>query len=86
MKLLLIFVAAFAIVFALGFQSLNVNRGHYWLASLTSLFIGTANLALLKLVPQASDPAEIAAYLLGGPLGILLAMRLHPSRQRKEKS
>jgi hypothetical protein len=80
---LLVFLAAVLIVFMLGFQSLNVNRGHYWLACLTSLGIGTANLCLLKIIPQAKDPLEIACYLVGGPIGILLAMWLHPSRRHK---
>jgi len=82
MTCLLVFLAALFIVFLLGFQSLNVNQGHHWLACVTSLGIGTANLFLLKLIPQATKWEEIACYLIGGPIGILLAMWLHPSRRR----
>lgn len=77
MSALILFVAAFCIVFALGFQSLNVNRGHYIAAAVTSLAIGTANLALLKIMPAQTTPLELAAYLGGGPLGIVASMWAH---------
>lgn len=77
MSALILFVAAFCIVFALGFQSLNVNRGHYIAAAVTSLAIGTANLVLLKLLPAQTTPLELAAYLGGGPLGIVASMWAH---------
>lgn len=77
MTLLALFVSTFLLVFALGLQSLNVNNGHYRAAFLTSLSIGVANLVLYKLAPGAAG-AEIAAYLLGGPFGIVCAMKAHP--------
>lgn len=77
MSELLLFVSAFGIVFMLGFQSLNVNGGHYILAFLTSFLVGTFNLALYKMVPDAHTPLQIAAYLTGGPLGIVAAMLVH---------
>lgn len=70
-------ISTYALVFALGLQSLNVNGGHYRAAFLTSLAIGGSNLVLFKLAPDASG-LEIAAYLAGGPLGIVSAMRAHP--------
>lgn len=70
-------LSTYAQVFALGLQSLNVNGGHYRAAFLTSLAIGGSNLVLFKLAPDASG-LEIAAYLAGGPLGIVSAMRAHP--------
>lgn len=70
-------LSTYALVFALGLQSLNVNGGHYRAAFLTSLAIGGSNLVLFKLAPDASG-LEIAAYLAGGPLGIVSAMRAHP--------
>lgn len=73
---LALFVSTFLLVFALGLQSLNVNGGHYSAAFCTSFLIGTANLAVLKLAPNATG-TEIAAYLSGGPLGILCAMKFH---------
>lgn len=75
---LLILACTFGVVLALGLQSLNVNGGHHLMAAVTSFAIGTFNLALLKLVPQPTTVFDNAAYLLGGPIGILVAMRLHP--------
>lgn len=73
---LILFVSTFALVFALGLQSLNVNGGHYKAAFLTSFVIGGANMILLKLGPNA-NALEIAAYLAGGPLGIVCSMWAH---------
>ena len=68
-----LFASTFALVFFLGLQSLNVNRGHYTAAFLTSIGIGTGQLVLYKLAPGASG-WEIAAFLSGGPFGICSAM------------
>jgi hypothetical protein len=72
----LLLASTFILVFALGFQSLNVNGGHYWLAFLTSLVIGVANLVLFKLAPNATT-SEMAAFLSGGPFGIVASMWVH---------
>jgi hypothetical protein len=69
-----LFASTFALVFFLGLQSLNVNRGHYTAAFFTS--IGTGQLVLYKLAPNASG-LEIAAYLSGGPFGIVASMLFH---------
>lgn len=76
MSELILFASSFILVCALGVQSLNVNRGHYVAAFLTSFVVGSAQMVLLKLGPDASW-TEIAAFLAGGPLGIISAMRLH---------
>lgn len=72
----LIFISTFVLVFCLGFQSLNVNNGHYKAAFLTSFSIGLTNIVLFKTLPQ-SDTWEIAAYLFGGPFGIVGSMWAH---------
>lgn len=72
-----LFVSTYVLVFALGLQSLNVNGGHRAAAFLTSFAIGASNLVLFKLAPDAGG-LEIAAYLIGGPLGIISAMKAHP--------
>lgn len=77
-----LFVSTFVLVCALGLQSLNVNGGHYVAAFFTSFAIGASNLVLFKLAPNAG-PSEIAAYLSGGPLGIVAAMGLHPRLKLK---
>jgi hypothetical protein len=75
---LLLFAATFGVVFALGLQSLNVNGGHRALAFATSFLIGASNLVLFKVLPGPTDSLQIAAYLLGGPFGILASMYAHP--------
>ena len=72
----LLFVSTFALVFFLGLQSLNVNRGHHVAAFVTSFGIGAANLVVLKLAPDASL-MEMAAYMTGGPFGIVASMKVH---------
>ena len=79
--------STFCLVFCLGLQSQLVNNGHYWAAFSNSLAIGTCNLVLYKLAPNASG-LEVAAYLAGGPFGIVASMifyrvirRKYPKRQ-----
>jgi hypothetical protein len=74
---LLLFAAAFGVVFALGFQSRNVNTGQYKSAFLTSFIIGVSNLVVLKMVPDTNSMMELAAYMCGGPLGIVASMWAH---------
>lgn len=79
---LALFGSTFLVVFALGSQSLIVNNGRYLLAFGNSFLIGTCNLILFKLAPEASG-AEIAAFLLGGPFGIISAMWVFRHLHRK---
>lgn len=73
MTTLLLLASTFALVFCLGLQSQLVNNGHALAAFLNSLAIGSANLVLFKLAPDATG-WEIAAYLAGGPFGIVASM------------
>lgn len=73
MTALYLLASTFCLVFALGLQSQLVNNGHYRGAFFNSLAIGACNLVLFKLAPDASG-LEIAAYLAGGPVGIVAAM------------
>jgi len=79
MNALFLFASTFLLVFALGLQSLNVNGGHYRMAFFTSFVIGAMQMVLLKLGPDAGA-LEIAAYLGGGPLGIIASMKAHEYR------
>jgi hypothetical protein len=74
---LILFFGTFVLVFALGAQSLNVNNGHHIAAAVTSFAIGSMQMVLFKLAPNASW-TEIAAFLLGGPFGITASMWAHP--------
>lgn len=84
MSALALFVSTYLLVMALGAQSLLVNNGRYVGAFFNSFAIGTFNLILFKLAPDASG-WEIAGYLLGGPFGIVSAMwllrRYHQARR-----
>lgn len=83
MSHLALFASAFATVFLLGFQQKNVHGNHYLAAIVTSIGIGTAQIFLWRLVPQA-NASEIVATLCGGPAGICAAMWLHPKFMRKK--
>lgn len=82
MTALIIFGSTFILVFALGFQSLNVNNGHYKAAFFTSFAIALSNLVLFKTVPQAGV-MEIAAYLTSGPFAIVASMWAYRKWVRK---
>ncbi len=75
MTALALFASTYLLVMALGAQSLLVNNGRYLPAACNSLAIGSMNLVLFKLAPEASG-AEIAGFLTGGPIGIVSAMWL----------
>lgn len=76
MNELILFTSTFVLVFAFGIQSQSVNQGHYRIAFFNSFIIGTGNIVLYKLAPEA-NATEIIAYLLGGPLGITASMYVH---------
>lgn len=75
MSAIALFVSTYLLVMALGAQSLLVNNGRYGAAFFNSLAIGTFNLVLFKLAPDATG-WEVAGYLCGGPFGIVSAMWL----------
>ena len=78
-----IFLATFVTVFCLGFQSLNVNRGHYFSAMITSLAIGSSHIVLYKYLPDGSL-ADCLAYLMAGPLAITSSMWAHDRWMNKK--
>lgn len=78
MTALLIFGSTYGVVLALTVQHLNINSGQKLMAFVTSVLIGVFNLVLLKLMPQPTSWVEVLAYVFGGPLGIVTAMRVHP--------
>lgn len=77
MDTVVIFCATFLLVFGMGFQALNVTKGHIKAAFVTSFLLGLANLALLKMVPSTESMLDIAAFLCGGPFGVIASMKLH---------
>lgn len=83
MTALLLFLSTFGLVFLLGVQSQFVNRGRALPAFFISFFIGAGNLLMLKLAPNAS-PLEMAAYMSGGPIGIVCAIHFFAWLHKKK--
>lgn len=75
-------ISTLSLVFCLGLQSQFVNNGHFVAAFANSLAIGSANLVLFKLAPDAT-PLESLAYIAGGPIGIVLSMYFYRWRYQK---
>ena len=76
MNAALLFLGSFFIVFALGFQQHNVHYRRYQAAFLNAILIGVLNLLVLRLGPTASM-TEMAAFLIGEPLGSVAAIWLN---------
>ncbi len=85
MNLLLLAVASYVQVFALGFQSRNVNHGNYAWAAGTSFFIGLSQITVWRKV-MADDAGTAAAlvYSAAGALGIVSSMWVHSRFIRRE--
>jgi len=84
----LLFLGAYLLVFLLGFQSLSVNSYMKNLAMANSLGIGTCNLFMFKVVPDVdvSNYWYVGAYLIGGPISIIMSIDLHKwMKERKGK-
>ena len=76
MNALLIFISTYFVVLALGLQSLFVNQNHPVAAFFNSFLIGAGQLGALQIV-HASSAIEYAAYLSGGPFGIISSMFIY---------
>ena len=76
MNAALLLLSTFGLVFALGLQSQLVNNGHYAGAFFNSLMISLGQLGALQVI-NAKTSLEYAAYLLGGPFGIVCSMLVY---------
>ena len=75
-NLLMLFFSSYFLVLLLGFQSQIVRDKHTIAAFITSLMIGTCQLVLFKLAPNAST-LESVVFVLGGAFGITASIYLH---------
>lgn len=73
----LIFSAAFANVFLLGFNSKNVQKSKYWLAFVTSFGITLAQYLFVKYASTGGGPLFLTVSGFGGALGIVSAIWVH---------
>lgn len=78
MTLAILALVSFVQVFALGFQSRNVNHGNYGWAAGTSFFIGLSQAAVWRRIagPSAGN-LEALVYALSGSIAIVSAMFVH---------
>lgn len=78
MTLAILALVSFIQVFALGFQSRNVNHGNYVWAAGTSFFIGISQAAVWrKVTAEGSGQWEALVYGLSGSLAIVSSMYVH---------
>ena len=77
LKNMTLFIASFLTVFLLVFQQQNVAHRRYILASTTSVAITVSQFALIKAV-TASDASEVLIMAVGGVVGVVLSMFVHP--------
>lgn len=76
MNIALLFASTFFLVLALGLQQQFVTDGHYVAAFSNSALISLGQIGALQVI-HANGPAEYAAYILGGPIGIVCSMALY---------
>lgn len=78
MNLIILAAVSFVQVFALGFQSRNVNHGNYGWAAATSFFIGLSQAAVWRKVTAAgAGELEAIVYGLAGSIAITSSMYVH---------
>lgn len=85
MDALTIFIAGYVSVFALGFQSRNVNHGNYGWAAVTSAFVGVSQALLWRHILQDETLSGAAIYAVSGALGITSSMYVHERYIKNEK-
>lgn len=73
-----LFAASVAQVFAMAFQSRNINSGNYAAAAVGSWFIGMFQTEVWSQVMEpGAGLAERLAYCAGGTVGVVGAMAAH---------
>lgn len=77
MHLLIIFLAGYATVFLLGFQSRCVNHGNYRQAACCSFVIGAMQTTLWGALFKDLSWAGMLTYGLSGSCGITTSMWVH---------
>jgi len=73
---IIVFLATFVSVFALGLQSLNVNQGLYLPAAVTSFFISTGHIFLYEIMPHPTGLDRVG-YYTGAIAGITASIWFH---------
>lgn len=76
-KIAAIYFATLLAAFAVNFQYRNAIKGNYLAIGLTSCFIGSLNLFMLKTIPHVTEFSEGISYILGGASGAIAANFFH---------
>ena len=77
MQAVAIYFATLVVACAVNIQYRNAITGSDGAIGLTSCFIGTLNLFMLKTIPHVTHFYEGLAYILGGATGAVAANFLH---------
>lgn len=73
---LILAASAWAMVFLKALQSQNVIHGHYWAATIVSVMVAVAEVALITSVATRGWDS-LAPVMIGGTAGVLMAMVFH---------
>jgi uncharacterized membrane protein YuzA (DUF378 family) len=76
-QLILIFIAGYACVFLLGFQSRCVNHGNFGLSAICSFTIATMQMTLWSALFKDLSWTATIIYGLAGASGITSSMYVH---------
>ena len=83
---LILFVAQFVFIFLLGIQQLNIVRGYYVAAAVTSLLLGVCGWFTIGIIAEATTydltSVTFLTYIVAGPMGIVTAMWVHKLLRR----
>jgi hypothetical protein len=89
MTAVLIFIAQFAMIFLLGWQQQNIAKRLYLQAAITSMLIGIAGWFSITILAtmRTFDILSIvfAAYIVAGPMAIVLSMHAHDHIFKRSK-
>ena len=77
-----IFLAQFVMIWFLGLQSINVNRGHRLIAAMTSFCLGVTGFYVTGTIAEVYEDGMFTtmflSFVLAGPCGIVTSMICHP--------
>lgn len=89
LQLLTVFVCQFLLIMLMGIQSLNVQGRKYFAAGATSFLLGIGQFTVTAAIATAKDGGLLSplgiAFLLGGPLGIMTSIWIHPKLKIRRK-
>jgi hypothetical protein len=77
MNLLFLSVISFVMVFAMAFQSRNINSGQYLFAAGGSMFIGFSQAFVWRATTAGEGWTTVLVYSLSGGVGCVCAMWTH---------